>query len=60
MPLLLFQRTEAQITVNTILMQNEKTDTTLFSLIDNEVYAKSGLLINQLKSKVSQWLRKMR
>lgn len=60
MPLLLFQRTEAQITVNTILMQNEKIDTTLFSLIDNEVYAKSGLLINQLKSKVSQWLRKMR
>ena len=40
-------------------MQNEKIDTTLFSLIDNEIHAKSGLLINQLKSKVSQWLRKM-
>ena len=40
-------------------MQNEKIDTTLFSMIDNEIYAKSGLLKNQLKSKVSQWLRKM-
>lgn len=43
---------EAGISVNAVFMQNEKTVITLFPQMDNAIYAKLGMLINQLSSKV--------